>query len=82
MVLLSVKCPCCGSAKVVKFSKQPNEAQQYTCHNEKCFRSVFQFDYKYHACKPSVEFCILEISINSSEVRDISRVLHISKMLL
>jgi transposase-like protein len=39
---------------------------------------VFQLDYKYHACEPGVKFRILEMAINGSRVRDISRVLHIS----
>ncbi|MDR2699754.1 MAG: hypothetical protein LBC12_02930 [Nitrososphaerota archaeon] len=39
---------------------------------------MFQLDYKYPACEPSVKFRILEMAINGSGVRDISRVLHIS----
>jgi transposase-like protein len=78
MVLVSVKCPRCGSVKVVKFGKQSNGAQRYACRNEECSRSVFQLDYKYHACEPGVKFRILEMAINGSGVRDIARVLHIS----
>ncbi|MDR2700731.1 MAG: hypothetical protein LBC12_08090 [Nitrososphaerota archaeon] len=39
---------------------------------------MFQLDYKYHACAPGIKFRILEMTINDSGVRDISRVLHIS----
>jgi transposase-like protein len=78
MAVLSVKCPYCGSAKVVRFGKQPNGVQRYACRNDECSRSVFQLDYKYHACEPGVKFRILEMAINGSGVRDISRVLHIS----
>jgi len=39
---------------------------------------VFQLDYKYRACEPGVKFRILEMAINGSGVRDISRVLRIS----
>ena len=39
---------------------------------------MFQLDYKYHTCEPGVKFGVLEMAINGSEVRDISRVLHIS----
>ncbi|MDR2699453.1 MAG: hypothetical protein LBC12_01310 [Nitrososphaerota archaeon] len=78
MGLLSVKCPYCGSTKVVKFGKHPNGAQQYTCHNKECSRSIFQLDYKYHACAPGIKFRILKMAINGAGVRDISRVLHIS----
>jgi transposase-like protein len=78
MALSSVKCPYCGSTKVVKFGKHPTGVQRYACHNEECSRSVFQLDYKYHACEPGVKFRILEMAINGSGVRDIARVLHIS----
>ena len=78
MALVSVKCPSCGSANVVKFGKRPNGVQRYACRNEKCSRTAFQIDYKYRACEPGVKFRILEMAINGSGVRDISRVLHIS----
>ncbi|MDR2203143.1 MAG: hypothetical protein LBE76_02350, partial [Nitrososphaerota archaeon] len=39
---------------------------------------MVQLYYKYHACAPGVKFRILEMAINDSGVRDISRVLHIS----
>ncbi|MDR2204236.1 MAG: hypothetical protein LBE76_08115 [Nitrososphaerota archaeon] len=78
MALLSVKCPYCGSTKVVKFGKHLTGVQRYACHNEECSRSVFQLDYKYHACESGVKFRILEMAINGSGVRDIARVLHIS----
>jgi len=78
MALVSVKCPSCGSTNVVKFGKRPDGVQRYACRNEKCSRTVFQLDYKYHAYEPGVKFRILEMAINSSGVRDISRVLHIS----
>ena len=78
MALVSVKCPSCGSTNVVKFGKRPDGVQRYACRNEKCSQTVLQLDYKYHACEPGVKFRILEMAINSSGVRDISRVLHIS----
>jgi transposase-like protein len=78
MALLSVKCTYCGSIKVVKFGKHPRGAQRYACQNEECSRSIFQIDYKYHACEPGMKLLILEMAINGSGVRAISRVLHIS----
>ena len=75
---MSVKCPSCGSTNVVKFGKRPHGVQRYACRNEKCSQTAFQIDYKYHACEPGVKFRILEMAINGSGVRDISRVLHIS----
>jgi transposase-like protein len=62
----------------VKFGKRPNGVQRYACRNEECSRSAFQLDYKYRACEPGVKFRILEMAINGSGVRDISRVLHMS----
>ncbi|MDR0460988.1 MAG: hypothetical protein LBH62_06110 [Nitrososphaerota archaeon] len=60
MVLVSVKCPSCGSTKVVKFGKRPNGVQRYTCRNKKCLRTTFQTDYKYHACEPGVKLAYLK----------------------
>ncbi|MDR2204442.1 MAG: hypothetical protein LBE76_09190 [Nitrososphaerota archaeon] len=52
--------------------------QRYACHNEKCLRKIFQLYYKYHTCASGAKFRILEMAINGSKVRDISRVLHIN----
>jgi transposase-like protein len=78
MASLTVKCPYCGSTKIVKFGKHPTGVQRYACHNKECSHSIFQLDYKYHTCEPEMKFHILEMALNGSGVRDTSRVLHIN----
>ena len=78
MALVSVKCPYCGSAKVVKFLVNNLIGRKGMLVAMKNVRSVFQLDYKYRACEPGVKFRVLEMIINCSGIRDISHVLHIS----
>jgi transposase-like protein len=73
---VSAKCPYCGNVKVVKFDKQPNGAQRYACRNEECSRSVFQLNYKYHACEPGVKNRILERVINGRCAQYFTRTSH------
>ncbi|MDR1992700.1 MAG: hypothetical protein LBQ98_04265 [Nitrososphaerota archaeon] len=60
--------------KVIKFDKQPNKTQRYTCQNKDYTRTIFQLDYKYHTCEPETKFHILERPLNGSKVRNIAQV--------
>ena len=71
-----LECPACSSKDLVKNGKSRNSTQRWCCNQ--C-RKSFQFAYRYNAYKPGVKEKIIEMTLNSSGVRDIGRVLKISK---
>jgi len=71
-----LKCFHCQSNDLVKNGKSPNGTQRWRCNQ--CKKS-FRFDYRYNAYKQGVKEKIIEMTLNSSGVRDIGRVLKISK---
>jgi len=56
----------------VKNGKTANKKQKYWCKN--C-RKQFITDYTYQGCRPFIRSLILKMTLNSSGIRDISRVL-------
>ncbi|PJE79245.1 hypothetical protein CI610_01792 [invertebrate metagenome] len=76
MAVIEVTCTHCGLTKgVVKNGKAPSGSQRYFCRH--C-RTSFQLEYHYNANQPSMHQRIIDITMNGSGVRDISRVLKIS----
>ena len=69
-------CPACSSNDLIKNGNSRNGIQRWCCN--KC-RKSFQFAYRYNAYKPGVKEKIIEMTLNSSGVRDTGRVLKISK---
>ncbi len=70
-----IKCPSCSSEKIVKNGHRKNDKQNYLC---KSCRKQFIADYTYNGCKPFVKSLIIPMTLNSSGIRDIARVLKIS----
>jgi transposase-like protein len=79
MQLTAVKCPVCGGTKVSKNGKTENGVQRYICNNKECYGKSFMLEHKYNGWKPGIEAQIIEMTSNASGIRDISRVLKISK---
>ena len=73
---IEVSCSHCESQDVCKNGKRPNGIQRWLCNG--CGKS-FQTHYTYEASKPKVKDKILEQTLNSSGVRDISRNLGVDK---
>jgi len=71
-----IRCTFCGSEDLVKNGHSENGTQRWRCNS--CKKS-FQLSYKYNAWEPGVKEQIMELTLNSSGVRDISRTLHINK---
>jgi transposase-like protein len=71
-----VQCPHCNSNDLVKNGKSSNGTQKWQCN--RC-KKHFRIDYCYKAWQVGTKEKILEMTLNSSGVRDIGRVLHISK---
>ena len=72
----TVKCIHCASTNVVKYGKNPKGKQRFKC--KQCLKT-FQEEYANNAAKPEVKMLIIKMSVNGSGIRDISRVLGISK---
>jgi len=71
-----VTCPFCNCDDLVKNGHSENKTQRWLCNG--CKKS-FQLEYTYNAYNPGVKEKIVELTLNSSGVRDISRTLKINK---
>jgi len=71
-----ILCPHCGSSDLQKNGHSENGTQRWRCVH--C-RKSFQLSYRYNARKPVVKEQIVELTLNSSGVRDIGRILGINK---
>ncbi|MFK0573128.1 IS1-like element transposase [Endozoicomonas sp.] len=77
--LIEVKCPDCHLSLVGKngFCRKGN--QRYPCHNQLCEITSFMLEYRYKAWYRGVRNNIVKMAINSSGIRDTSRVPGVSK---
>ena len=78
MSLEPILCPCCQSDDIVKYGQSGEGKQRYQCRNSDCSRRTFILDYSYRAYLPEVKEQILDMTMNSSGIRDTARVLRIS----
>ena len=70
-----IACPHCSSFNLKKNGKTANKKQKYQCKD--CGKQ-FITNYTYQGCRPEIRLLILKMTLNSSGIRDISRVLQIS----
>ena len=70
-----IHCPHCGKSDLQKNGHSETHTQRWRCND--C-RKSFQLTYRYNARKPGVKEQIGELTLNSSGVRDIGRILQIS----
>lgn len=77
-VLIAVRCSHCHSTEVVKYGQSANGKQRFRCLNSECPRLTFSLDLAYPGLKPQVKQQIIEMTLNSSGIRNIARVLHVS----
>jgi transposase-like protein len=79
MALIAVVCPHCQSdAAVVKNGKSAEGKQRFRCRSEVCQGRTFILNPSYPGRLPEIKQRIVDMSLNGSGVRDISRVLHVS----
>ena len=71
-----INCTHCAGTDLQKNGKSLEGTQRWFC--KEC-KSYFRLEYRYNACKKGVKEKIIEMTLNSSGVRDTGRVLHISK---
>ena len=79
MQLVAVKCPICGGTDISKNGKNEYEVQRYLWNAKECSGKSFMLEYTNKGCKPGIEKQIIDMTANSSGIRDISRVLEISR---
>ena len=75
VAIVEVKCPRCESNKVVKFGTSPEGKQRYQCRNSDCEKNTFLLEYTHKAYLPEIKEKIIDMTMNGSGIRDISRVL-------
>ena|SRR5215207_2210567 len=75
-VLIPVHCPACGDTEsIVKFGRSRNDKQRYCCQSTECKKSTFIIDHERKGWLPEIKEKIIEMTLNGSGIRDISRVL-------
>ena len=72
----TIRCPYCNDDNLQKTGKSVSGLQRWHC--KKCGK-YFQREYIYNARRHGIKEKIIEMTLNSSGVRDIGRVLKISK---
>jgi IS1 family transposase/transposase-like protein len=72
---IEISCWHCQSLNLVKNGKTSSKKQKYRCKD--CGKQ-FIFDYTYQGCRTEIRSLILKMTLNSSGIRDISRVLSVS----
>lgn len=63
----------------MKSGKNAHNTQRYRCQNNECATQTFMLKYRYKACESGIKKIVVEMAINSSGIRDTSRVLGIHK---
>src|SRR5260363_341549 len=78
MALTQVACPLCASQHVVRFGINRQKKQRYQYRNTGCSKDPFILVYAHKGYLPETKRAIVELTLNGSGIRDISRVLGIS----
>ena len=77
MAEAAVKCPHCQSDAVVRYGKTSNGKERFRCRQSAQCGRTFLRSYAYPGCLPTVKQQIVEMTLNGSGIRDITRVLHV-----
>jgi transposase-like protein len=78
MVTIPVKCPKCKGTKISKNGTGARGKQRYLCNNQSCPMKSFLIEYTNIGWELGIDEKIIEMTANSSGIRDISRVLRVS----
>ena len=78
MAVIEVSCPGCKGLRVVKHGYSGEGKQRYRCLSEECKTNTFILDYSNNGSRSEVKDQIIDMTLNGSGIRDISRVLGIS----
>ena len=72
----TIHCSHCQGTDLQKNGKGPTGTHRWYC---KVCKKYSRFEYRYNACTPGVKANITVMTLNGSGVRDVGRVLGISK---
>jgi transposase-like protein len=64
MASVTVRCPQCGSDKVIKRGQTDTGGQRYRCRNEACAQGSFLLEYRYQGYLPRVKRQIVDMALN------------------
>jgi transposase-like protein len=79
-VSIPVACPdCFDKDMIVKYGRTDKGKQGYLCRQETCKRTTFMLNPEKKGFLPQIKRLIIEMTLNGSGIRDIARVLGISK---
>lgn len=76
-IWIAVQCPDCYSTDIIKHGKSLEDKQRYLCQNSECLRRTFILNSRYPGRRRRVKQQIVEMSLNSSGIPDIARVLQV-----
>ena len=76
-VWIAAECPDCHSTELIKHGKSPEDKQRFLCQNPDCLPRTFILDYTYPRRTRLIKQQMVEMSMNSSGIRDIARVLKV-----
>jgi len=77
MAEAAVRCPHCQSEAVVKYGKTSNGKERFRGQQTTQCGRTFLRSYAYPGCLPTVKRQIVEMTLNGSGIRDITRVLQV-----
>ncbi|HIJ85043.1 MAG: transposase [Magnetococcales bacterium] len=67
MALAQVRCPDCNGLNVVKYGKQPNGEQRYSCQDPRCERTIFLLNYRSQPVAHSMRTRIIELALDGAD---------------
>ena len=73
----AIRCPHCQSEAVVKYGTTSKGKERFRCQQTSQCGRTFLRSYAYPGCLPTVKQQIVEMTLNGSGIRDITRVLHV-----
>ena len=78
MIIHALHCPYCQGTDIVRHGKTRHGKQRYRCRETLCAGRTFLLKYTYPGQSPEVKRQIVDMTMNSSGIRDTARVLHVS----
>lgn len=77
--MVTVRCPFCGSEKVIKNGHNRSGKQVYRCNNPECSHYSFVEEYTKKAYDAEVRKQVLKLAVDGTGTRATGRILGISK---
>lgn len=79
MALTQVRCPDCNGLNVVKYGRQPNGEQRYSCQDPRCSRTIFLLNYRSQPVPQSSRTRIIELALDGYDAETIAASLGVAE---